>query len=513
MLVNEPACVEGLMNIASWLERTATLWPEREALFSGSRCVATYGEFRMKAAQVAAWLKAQGVEPGDRVAIFMKNCPDYLIAQYGIWYAGAAAVPINAKLHGREAACILQNSGTRITFSSPGLSEALRDADAEGQIVDIAGATWAGIFTQDAPTPVVIHRAPGDLCWLFYTSGTTGQPKGVMITHRMMMTMSLCYVTDCDDVRGEDAVLYAAPMTHGAGIYNMIHVLKGARHVCPPSGGFDEAEIFALARHFGSVQMFAAPTMVKRLTQVAKATGETGEGLRTIVYAGGPMYNADIIEAVEHFGPIFVQIYGQGECPMGITVLSREDVTDRTHLRWRERLGSVGRAQSAVEIAIGDAEGNLLPLGAHGEIMVRGDTVMPGYWQNPEATARTLVNGWLMTGDMGFLDADGYLTMQDRSKDMIISGGSNVYPREVEEVLLTHDAVTEAAVVGRPHPDWGEEVVAFIVGDATPGELDQLCNDNIARFKRPKAYIRVSELPKNNYGKVLKTELRKTLDH
>jgi long-chain acyl-CoA synthetase len=323
--------------------------------------------------------------------------------------------------------------------------------------------------------------------------------------------MSLCYATDVDRVSSDDATLYAAPMSHGAGIYNMLHVHAGARHVCPPSGGFDPVEIFDLAAHFGSVQLFSAPTMVRRLTDVARDTGATGEGLRTIVYAGGPMYTADILDAVERFGPIFVQIYGQGECPMGITALSRADVADRSHPRWRARLQSVGRAQSAVEVAIGDAEGQVTAPGTHGEIMVRGDTVMPGYWQNPEATARTLVNGWLLTGDMGFLDEDGYLTLQDRSKDMIITGGSNVYPREVEEVLLMDPDVREVSVVGRPHPEWGEEVVAFVVGEADPARLDRLCLDHIARFKRPKAYIQIEALPKNNYGKVLKTELRALL--
>jgi len=501
------------MNIGQWLERRATLSPDRPALYLGRQRVADYRAFHDRALQVAGWLAAQGIVPGDRVAIFMKNCPEYLIAQYGIWYAGCAVVPINAKLHGREAAFILQDSGSTLSFTSPGLTEALSEAQAPGRAVDITGPDWSRIFAQNAPPMTrVARRASDDLCWLFYTSGTTGRPKGVIITHRMMIAMSLCYETDCDTVRSGDATLYAAPMSHGAGIYNMAHVLKGARHVCPPSGGFEPAEIFDLARHFGSVQMFAAPTMVKRMTQAAKAAGETGEGLRTVVYGGGPMYAADIIEAVDRFGPVFVQIYGQGECPMGITALSRHDVADRTHPRWRARLGSVGRAQSAVEVAIGNAEGIPLPAGTHGEIMVRGDTVMPGYWQDPKATAKTLVAGWLMTGDMGFLDADGYLTMQDRSKDMIITGGSNVYPREVEEVLLTHDQVREVSVVGRPHPEWGEEVVAFVVGDADPRDLDRLCIDHIARFKRPKDYIKIAELPKNNYGKVLKTDLRKRLE-
>jgi len=322
------------------------------------------------------------------------------------------------------------------------------------------------------------------------------------------MTVSLCYPTDVDALSADDATLYAAPMSHGAGFYSLVHVRAGAAHVCPASGGFDPGEILDLAAHFGSVHMFAAPTMVTRLTGFAKARGLAGEGLRTIVYAGGPMYTADIIEAVETFGDVFVQIYGQGECPMGITALSRADVNERSHPDWQARLGSVGRAQAAVEVAIGDAKGRVQPPGVQGEIMVRGASVMPGYWQAREATGKTLVKGWLRTGDVGVLDAAGYLTLKDRSKDMIITGGSNVYPREVEEVLLRHPGLREASVVGRRHPDWGEEVVAFIVGDAPEAELDALCLEAIARFKRPKAYIRLDALPKNNYGKVLKTELR-----
>ena len=496
------------MNLAVWLQRQAEFAPTRPALFLGKECVADYGRFWSEAGAIATALKARRVKAGDRVAIFMKNCPEYLITFYGIWIMGGAVVPINAKLHGKEAAYILEDAGVTVVFASPEEADALRDAGiSDTQIVDLADADYADMLKAPSATDVT-HRNPDDLAWLFYTSGTTGKPKGVMITHRMLMTVSLCYMTDADAVSSDDTTLYAAPMSHGAGLYNMLHVQVGARHVCPPSGGFDPIEIFDLAEHFGNVQMFAAPTMVTRMTQVARKHGRTGDGLRTVVYAGGPMYNADIIAAVDHFGPIFVQIYGQGECPMGITVLPREDVCERERQGWQDRLQSVGRAQSAVEVAIGDANGEPLPVGSHGEIMVRGDIVMPGYWQNEAATAKTLVNGWLMTGDVGFMDEAGYVTMQDRSKDMIITGGSNVYPREVEEVLLMDPAVVEVSVVGRPHDDWGEEVVAFVVGELDRAALDKLCLDNIARFKRPKEYISIENLPKNNYGKVLKTELR-----
>ncbi|MBD3662890.1 AMP-binding protein [Sulfitobacter sp. TSTF-M16] len=498
------------MNLATWLARRAALSPEAPALFEGTEQVADYAAFADQAARVAGWLTAQAVQPGDRVAIFMGNCPDYLVVFYGVWMAGAVVVPINAKLHGREAVFILENAEVACVFASASLASALVDAGFKGAVVEAPGAELEAIkaFTS---LENMVHRRDDDLAWLFYTSGTTGKPKGVMITHGMLRAMALCYEADVEPVRAQDAALYAAPMSHGAGIYNLMHVRAGARHVCPASGGFDAAEIAELSTYYGAVHMFAAPTMVKRMTQFAKAVGWAGEGLRTIVYAGGPMYNADIIEAVDTFGDVFAQIYGQGECPMGITVMPHAVVSDRAHPRWSERLASVGVAQAAVEVRIGGADGHPLPVGAHGEIMVRGQTVMPGYWRNPQATEKTIQDGWLMTGDMGWMDAEGFVTLQDRSKDMIISGGSNVYPREVEEVLMQHPQVVEASVVGRPHPEWGEEVVAFIVGDAAEGDLDALCLENIARFKRPKGYVRLEELPKNNYGKVLKTALREML--
>lgn len=498
------------MNIAVWLERQALARGQRPALYLGQKQLATYAEFHQQALALAGWLQQQGIAPGDRVAIFMANCPDYLIALYGIWYAGGAAVPINAKLHGAEAQYILEDSGAALVFASAGLDQAL---EAAGATVPIVTAGTDSFVKAMAATPLagLTSRDPQDLAWLFYTSGTTGRPKGVMITHRMLVSVSLAYFADVDPASAQDQILYAAPMSHGAGLYNMLHVLVGAAHICPVSRGFDEEEIFDLAAHFGRVQMFAAPTMVTRMTAIAKKTGRDGAGLRSVIYAGGPMYLADIIEAEAHFGSIFIQIYGQGECPMGITVLRREEVSDRSHDDWQARLAGVGRAQSGVELRIGDAQGNPLPVGEMGEIMVRGDAVMPGYWNNPKASADTLQDGWLRTGDVGRLDAAGYLTLTDRSKDLIISGGSNVYPREVEEVLLTHPDVREVSVVGRPHADWGEEVVAFVVGQVSAEALDQHCRSQIARFKCPKAYFQLPDLPKNNYGKVLKTELRARL--
>ncbi|MEM1237632.1 MAG: AMP-binding protein [Pseudomonadota bacterium] len=497
------------MNPAEWLVRSAARTPEAPALMRGTEVVCDYGGFARRAAAIGGALRAKGIGPGDRVAIFMTNRVEYLETFYGIWFSGAAAVPINGKLHVREASWILANARASVVCVSEDIAEGL---ETDAQVIE-AGAM--GSLRDHAPMEAPQSMGPDDLCWLFYTSGTTGRPKGVMISAGNIEAMALSYFVDCDEVRAEDAALYAAPMSHAAGIYNFMHVMKGARHVVPPSGGFDPAEILALAPELGSVHMFAAPTMVRRLVDVAKAGGLKGEGLRTIVYAGGPMYLADIAEAVEALGPRFVQIYGQGECPMAITALSRADVSDRSHPRWRQRLASVGVAQSVVEVAIRGADGRILPPGEVGEICVKGTPVMLGYWENPVATAETVRDGWLWTGDMGHMDGDGYVTLVDRSKDMIISGGSNVYPREVEEVLLTHPSVHEVAVVGKRDAEWGEIVVAFVAcaagAELDPGVLDAHCREHIARFKKPKEYRRVEALPKNNYGKVLKTDLRAIL--
>lgn len=447
------------------------------------------------------------------MAVYMNNRTEYLESLYGIWMSGAAAVPINAKLHPREAAWIIADAEAAMVISDEALSAGLAPLlETSGPELVCVGGQAFDDLRQTPPLAVAEPLSVEDPAWLFYTSGTTGQPKGVMITCGMLASMAFCYFVDVDEVKREDAILYAAPMSHGAGLYNFMHVMRGARHILPESGGFDATEILALGRSARPISMFAAPTMVRRLVDAARSGKEPGEGLRTIVYAGGPMYEADILEAVDLMGPRFVQIYGQGECPMGITALPREDVADRSHPRWRERLNSVGTAQSAVRVRILDPEGRELPPGETGEIAVQGTTVMPGYWRNPEATRKTLRDGWLWTGDMGFMDEDGYVTLQDRSKDMIISGGSNVYPREVEEVLLRHPAVSEVSVVGKTDPEWGEVVVAFYVGEARPEDLDRHCLDHIARFKRPKIYRRLRALPKNNYGKVLKTSLRQLLE-
>ncbi len=507
------------MNLARFLVRAARTYPDRPAVSVGEIVWANYAQLlRRVATMAAAFRGALGLVPGDRVALAMTNCPQYLEVRYAAWYAGLSAVPMNAKLHAREFAHMLTDSGARLCIATPDLIGIVAPLAGEvpglEQVIEVGSDEYRALQS-GARSIEMYASAPDDAAWLFYTSGTTGQPKGVIISHRNLMCATQSYFTDVDQIDSNDCIVHAAPMSHGSGIYDLPHTLKAANQVIPESGHFEPDEVFALCSRWAGVTMFLAPTMVQRLVRYAREHAPDLGGLKTIVYGGGPMYVADIQEALRVMGPRFVQIYGQGEAPMTITALSRDQINDKKHPRYLQRLASVGIAQSSVDVVVADAEDQPLPVGETGEILVRGEVVAQGYWRNPQASAQTWRNGWLHTGDIGSFDADGFLTLRDRSKDLIISGGSNIYPREVEEVLLHHPAVAEASVVGRAHPEWGEEVVAFVVlqpqSRVTEDELDHFCLERIARFKRPRQYRFVGGLPKNSYGKVLKTELRALL--
>lgn len=495
------------MNLALWLARAGRECPHAPAVGYGTVVHQTYGALAQRASRLAAALRGPlGLAVGERVAIIAKNMPQYLEILYGIWMAGAVAVPVNAKLHGAEFGYILDHSGASVAFVSPDVETAIAPFAPESlrHVLRIGGAAYETLFSEDALSPA--PRVGGDLAWLFYTSGTTGRPKGALLSHDNLAAMSFAYAAEVDPISPGDVLYHGAPMSHGSGLYLMAHVMRRGISVVPESAGFEPEEMLGLAAHWGRTSLFAAPTMVKRL--VASGVAFDPSRLRSIVYGGGPMYVEDTIAALDVFGDHLAQIYGQGETPMTITTLGREDISNRTAPDWRAKLGSVGRPFAMLDVALVDEAGRPVATGETGEIICRGPTVMSGYWNDPDATRRALKDGWLFTGDLGVMDESGYLTLKDRSKDLIISGGTNIYPREVEEVLLTHAGVREVSVIGRPDPEWGEVVVAYVVGRVTPSELDGLCLSRIARFKRPKHYVFLESLPKNNYGKVVKTELR-----
>ncbi|MCV7316966.1 AMP-binding protein [Mycolicibacillus parakoreensis] len=485
------------MNLFALLEQAGARYRDRGAVFHGRRQLLTWGELIDRALRLATSIR-RSAGAGARIAIASENRPEIVELLFATWAADGVVVPLNYKLHPREMVEIVEDSGASLVFASPELAPQL-SALVRAPVETLGSTAYLQRLTarrSTAPDP-----DPARLAWLFYTSGTTGRAKGAMLTHRNLVAMAIAHLADLDDPDADCSLIHSAPMSHGSGLYILPYVLRGARQVIPAAASFDPDEFLDLCGHHPGSTAFLAPTMVGRL--VATGRGRPAN-LRTIIYGGGPMYLRHLKAALTAFGQVFVQLYGQGEAPMTITGLCRGD-----HRSTEDAvLGSVGRARSGVEVAVLRDDGTKAAPGEVGEVVCRGDVVMVGYWNDPQATAAALRDGWLITGDRGAFDERGYLTLRDRSKDVVISGGSNIYPREVEEVLLDHPAVAEAAVVGIADDEWGEVVVAFIVGTASPAELDAHLVARIARFKRPKRYEFVAELPKNSYGKVLKRRLR-----
>jgi acyl-CoA synthetase (AMP-forming)/AMP-acid ligase II len=499
------------MNLCHLLEQSAARYPEHGAVYFGDERIWRYGELRHRVGELAAGLRARHA-PGERIAIASENRPEIVELLFAIWAAGLVAVPINYKLHVREVRQIVDDAGAAMAFASPALAPQLQSA-LPCEVVAWGSAAYAALHLPAAFAPAQVR--PDTLAWLFYTSGTTGRSKGAMLTHGNLMAMTVAHLADVETLDAQCSQLHAAPLSHGSGLYLLPAMARGARQVVPASSAFDPTEFLDLCDTHPACGAFLAPTMVQRLREALAARGGRRPAqLRSIVYGGGPMYLEEIRKSLAAFGPVFAQIYGQGESPMTITGLTRDDhAGDDAAV-----LASVGWPRTGTEVAVLGADGHPLPAGKPGEIVVRGPTVMAGYWRNPEATAQALPQGpggWLYTGDIGVLDARGLLTLRDRSKDVVISGGSNIYPREVEEALLAHAGVAEACVLGQRDEAWGEIVVAFIV--AAPGAavdaaaLEAHCLAHIARFKRPKQYRFIETLPKNSYGKVLKRALRERL--
>jgi long-chain acyl-CoA synthetase len=475
-----------------------------------------YAELAQRSQALAgAMLQRMGLVPGQRVILCMENRAAFFETLLACWVAGLCPVPVNAKLHPKEVWHIAQDSGASALFCSEslhaGLQQALTDSLHDLCLISVDDPDYAQM---QAHTPMqAAALEPDDTAWIFYTSGTTGVPKGAMLSHRNLLQMCLQYGADIDGVRPGDTHLHVAPLSHGSGLYSLPHLFNGGHQVIEPV--FNPDVVFEALQRYPRVSFFAAPTMLTRMLRASHGRVNPAGNLQLITYGGGPMYVSDLLQCLSLFGPRMVQIYGQGESPMTITRLSQldhEGAQDAAHLA---RLASCGTARTGVQVRVVDEAGRDRPCGEPGEVITRSDTRMRGYWNNPVATAAAIRDGWLWTGDIGALDERGYLTLLDRSKDLIIRGGSNIYPREIEEVLLRHPAVAEVSVIGAASADLGEEPVAFVV--CTPGAtvnahtLDALCLDHLARFKRPRNYHFVSDLPKNNYGKILKTALRQQL--
>ena len=500
------------MNLAVFLDRARRLQPSRPAVALGEKVLANYEQLGEKTARLASAIsRFAGYTQGVRVALLMENTPAYIEALFACWHAGCVAVPINSKLHPKESAHILSESNCLICFATAATARQLKSHIPASLkcVIDVESAQYAEMLTEDeAPLK---SCDPGDPAWIFYTSGTTGNPKGAVLTHENLAAMSACYFMDIDPRGPWEAILHVAPMSHGSGLYAIPFVMRAGCHVIPKTKSFDADQVFSLSARWKNSVLFAAPTMVKRM--VAAGWQKPAESPRLIIYGGGPMYISDCKDAIKLFGAErLVQLYGQGESPMAITCLPPRLHTGAESAILSANLGSVGTAQSLVQVMVADERGMRIAPGEVGEVLVKGPTVMKGYLNDPIATNAAIRDGWLRTGDYGTMDQRGFLTLMDRRHDLIISGGTNIYPREVEETLIKHEKIAEVAVIGRPDKEWGERVVAYLVcedkASLTADSLNNFCLSSMARFKRPREYRLVNSLPKNSYGKVLKTAIR-----
>ncbi|MGE3541321.1 MAG: long-chain-fatty-acid--CoA ligase [Candidatus Tectimicrobiota bacterium] len=508
------------MHIGHLLTRAARRWPERPAWLQGEQVI-TFRQAEARVNRLAHALAALGARPGDRIGMLLPNCFQGLETILAPMKGGMAVVPMNIRLHPDEHAYMLNDSGARILIYGDEFRAHLHSLRARLRTVeqyicvgeaDQGDLDFEALLQEQPATPPQLAIAPEDLAWLFYTSGTTGRPKGAMLTQRNLLTMVQLFQLDINPAVATDVLLHAAAITHGSGCALFHHIARGAANAFPATRSFDPPRIFEAIQRYRVTTMFLAPTMVHMLTQSAARLAYDLSSLHTVFYGGGPMYVEQLQEALRAFGPIFVQLFGQGECPMCITSLPKEEHLTAGDPHKERRLASAGRETTGVRVRVVDDDDCDLAAGEHGEIVVRSDLVMQGYWNNPAATAETLRQGWHHTGDIGYLDEDGYLYITDRKKDMIISGGANIYPREIEEVICTHPSVLEVSVLGVPDEKWGESVKALVVPrpgmQVTEAEIIEHCRRALASYKKPSSVEFLHALPKNAYGKILKRELR-----
>jgi acyl-CoA synthetase (AMP-forming)/AMP-acid ligase II len=507
------------MNIAAFLAKSATQYPDRRAVVFGSQAY-TYQEFYRRACSLGGELLRRGLRRGDRVAFAMHNSPAVLETIFGCFAAGLVVVPLNARLHPKEMGYIVSSSGARVLIHGAAftaeIDNHLGDFAGLEQRFEVDGASvlepYAVLLNSATPLSAPVDVTTEDVSWLFYTSGTTGRPKGATWTHRTVRVMVMNYLADVYPITADDVVLHAAPLSHGSGIVALPAVARGATNIMLDALSFSpDLLLSTVEREHVSHIAFLAPTQIVAMLEKFEAGRYDLSSLAAVCYGGAPIYLEHLKAAMAAFGPVFAQIYGQGEAPITVTGLTRE-----MHARFAAtddpRLGSAGPARTDVEVRIVDADGVPVAAGEPGEIVARGDIVMRGYWDNPDATSAALRDGWLFTGDVGTLDEHGYLYLLDRTKDMIVSGGNNVYPREVEEVLITHEAVADVVVIGIPDAYWGEAVHAVVVlesgAEITGRELIDYCALSVAGYKKPKAVEFVDALPVSAYGKVLRREVR-----
>jgi len=510
---------QGGSSLCQLIRRTVQLRPQSIATQFGER-QRTWAELQDRITRLAGSMRELGVHDGDRVAILALNSDRYYEYYFAVAWAGAVFVPINTRLAPAEVAYWLNDSASSVLFVDETLLPSFRAAESQLESVNTRvylgdGETPDGFLRHEdlidhEPIPPS-NRRGDDLAGIFYTGGTTGRSKGVMLSHRGL-TLNPLQAQSVVQFRPSDVLLHAAPMFHIAdGFLCMASATHGVKSVILP--GFDPTLVLRSFQVDGITQTLLVPTMIGMVVNHPEVEKYDLSGVKRVLYGASPMPERIIVRAMEVMPTAeFVQAYGQTETSPILTILESEyHVTSGPKAG---RLGSAGRALPGVEISIQDEEGNEVPRGTVGEVCARGDNIMIGYWQLPEVTEEAFRGGWLHTGDGGYMDQDGFVFIVDRVKDMIVTGGENVYSAEVENAVYQHSAVAECAVIGIPHDDWGEQVHAIVrlkpEASTTEQELIDHCRSLIAGFKCPRGVtFREDPLPLSGAGKVLKRELRK----
>jgi acyl-CoA synthetase (AMP-forming)/AMP-acid ligase II len=476
--------------------KSAEAYPNKMAVKDKNRSF-TYAEFIERAKSLAAYFHDLGLKKGDRLGILMSNRLEHIELDVAVALAGVIKVPLNYRLHPKELQYMVEDADLALFIG-------------ERELVDAVTANVPNVYVGDEYESIVAKylgqsyvedAQEDDLFAIMYTSGTTGNPKGVMLSHRNMISGALSLAQVCE-VDYTDIIGHVAPLTHGSNFLSHVAWFYGSTQVV-----YDNFEPEAFLNYLSEDRvsiLFLVPTMVNLMIQHPNFDANKLSTVKSINMAGSPIAASKLQEALDKAGPIFVETYGQVEAPMCITMMPRNEI--------QNRLESCGRTGLFVDVKLVDDANQEVPIGEVGEIICKGSLVMKGYWNNEEATKETIQDGWLHTGDLGWRDSEGYMHIVDRKKDVIISGGVNIYPREVEEVLNLHRGVKETCVIGVPDDKWGENIVAFVVPngkeEVTIEALLTLCKENLASFKKPKEIFIVDQLQKSSYGKILKREMK-----
>jgi fatty-acyl-CoA synthase len=512
-----------VMNLAHVLTQIARRLPDRKGLVWGERHW-TWAEIEARVAAMAAGLSALGIAKGDRILVHSKNSNEMFETMYACFRLGAVFVPTNFRLLPAEVVDLAQMSGAKLFICHgdfPDHAAAIAaQAPSVMQIIRTGPGTL-GTTTLDAliethkgstfPSVPVVYDDP---CWFFFTSGTTGRPKAAVLTHGQMAFVITNHL--CDLMPGtteNDASLVVAPLSHGAGIHQLVQTARSAKTILLANERFDVAEAWSLVQRWRVTNIFTVPTILKMLAEHPSVDQFDHSSLRYVIYAGAPMYREDQKRALGTLGKVLVQYFGLGEVTGNITVLppALHDPQDGPHVK----LGTCGFERTGMQVSVQNESGGEVLVGETGEICVCGPAVFAGYYDNPDANAKAFRNGWFRTGDLGHVDAQGFLYITGRASDMYISGGSNVYPREIEEKVLQHADVAEVAILGVPDPLWGEVGVAVCVkregSSLNEAELIVWLESKIARYKMPKRVFFWDGLPKSAYGKITKKMVREEL--